>query len=59
MFGSKRSFPAPVIVTPAQDSDAVYRAAWGFTPSAWAALNNQERVWYRDHVLSASTVNAR
>jgi hypothetical protein len=41
------------------DFDAPVRAAWGFSAWAWAALNNQERVWYRDHVLSASTVNAR
>lgn len=59
MFGIKRSFPTPVLVTPAQDSDAAYRAAWGFSPSAWAALSNTDRVWYRDHVLSANTVNAR
>lgn len=44
---------------PAIDGDAAYRAAWGFTQEAWHALNNQERVWFRDHVMSASTVNAR
>ena len=52
---AKHSAPVQTVI----DGDAAYRAAWGFTREAWAALGNADRVWYRDHVLSASTVNAR
>lgn len=53
---SKHTAPRTLTV---EDFDAPYRAAWGFTPAAWSRLSNNERVWYRDHVTSATSVNAR